>query len=76
MRVIAPGEAIPSGWASVDVRISRIEFLGALTRIDTTLAGGNMLRVALLDQPLATLAVGDALTLAYEPSRVTGFKRR
>jgi hypothetical protein len=32
-----------------------------------------MLRVALLDQPLATLASGQPLTLAYDPRRVTGF---
>ena len=74
LRVIGPDETIPGGWASVAVRISRIEFLGALTRIETQLADGTMLRVALLDQPRATLALGHPLTLAYDPRRVTGFK--
>ena len=74
LRVIAPGETIPGGWASVAVRISRIEFLGALTRVETRLADGTTLRVALLDQPRATLALGHPLTLAYDPRRVTGFK--
>jgi ABC-type Fe3+/spermidine/putrescine transport system ATPase subunit len=74
LRVIAPGDAIPDGWASLEVLISRVEFLGALTRVETQLADGTMLRVALLDQPLETLSVGHALTLAYDPRRVTGFK--
>ena len=74
LRVIAPGATIPGGWASVEVRISRVEFLGALTRVETELADGTMLRVALLDEPLATLALGQPLTLAYDPRRVTGFK--
>ena len=74
IRVIAPGETVPAGWASVEVRVSRVEFLGALTRMETQLSDGMMLRVALLDQPLATLAAGQPLTLAYDPRRVTGFK--
>ena len=74
LRVIAAGEAIPAGWASVEVRISRVEFLGALTRVESELTDGTMFRVALLDQPLATLAPGQPLTLAYDPRRVTGFK--
>ena len=74
LRVIAAGETIPAGWASVEVRISRVEFLGALTRVESELTDGTMFRVALLDQPLATLAPGQPLTLAYDPRRVTGFK--
>ena len=74
LRVIAPGDAMPAGWASLEARISRVEFLGALTRVETQLADGTMLRVALLDQPLETLSLGHALTLAYDPRRVTGFK--
>ena len=74
LRMMAPGAAIPDGWASLGARISRIEFLGALTRVETQLSDGVMLRVALLDQPLETLALGNALTLAYDPRRVTGFK--
>jgi len=73
IRVIGPGETVPAGWATVDAQVSRVEFLGALTRIETQLADGKLLRVALLDQPLATLASGQPLTLAYDPRRVTGF---
>ncbi len=74
LRVIVPGDAIPDGWASLEARITRVEFLGALTRVETQLTDGTILRVALLDQPLATLSLGHALTLAYDPRRVTGFK--
>jgi spermidine/putrescine transport system ATP-binding protein len=74
LRVIAAGEPPPAGWAAVEARISRVEFLGALTRVETQLADGTLLRVALLDQPLETLALGHVLTLAYDPRRVTGFK--
>ena len=73
LRVMAAGDAVPTGWAAVEARISRVEFLGALTRVETQLADGTLLRVALLDQPLDTLALGHVLTLAYDPRRVTGF---
>ena len=74
LRVIAPGDKIPDGWASLEASVARVEFLGALTRVETRLADGAMLRVALLDQPIETLALGRALTLAYDPRRVTECK--
>jgi len=52
----------------------RVEFLGALTRVETRLADGEMIRVAVLDQPVDTLAIGTTLTLAYDPRRVTELK--
>ena len=76
LRVVARGEAIPEGWADVEARIARLEFLGALIRVETQLADGTVLRVALLDQPLATLAVEQPLRLAYDPRRVTCFASR
>ena len=74
LHVIPAGESAPAGWATLAATISRVELLGALTRVETTLADGAMLRVALLDQPIEQLAAGRALTLAYDPRRVTGFK--
>ena len=73
LRVIGPGETTPERWATVEARIARVEFLGALTRVETQLADGTALRVALLDQPLATLAVGQPLRFAYDPRRLTCF---
>ena len=74
LRVIAPGASAPADWASLKAIVSRVELLGALTRVETRLADGAMLRVALLDPPIDTLAAGSALTLAYDPRRVTAFK--
>ena len=74
LRVLAAGESAPAGWATLMATISRVELLGALTRIETTLADGALLRVALLDQPIEELAAGRALTLAYDPRRVTAFR--
>jgi len=66
--------AVPDGWASLETQILRVEFLGALTRVETRLADGEMIRVAVLDQPVDTLAIGTTLTLAYDPRRVTELK--
>ena len=74
LRVIATGESAPAGWATLAGTIARVELLGALTRMETRLADGALLRVALLDQPVEQLAAGSALTLAYDPRRVTAFK--
>ena len=74
LHVIAAGETAHAGWAELEVKISRVELLGALTRIETLLADGTMLRVALLDQPIEALTTGTTLTLAYDPQRVTEFK--
>jgi ABC-type Fe3+/spermidine/putrescine transport system ATPase subunit len=74
LRAIVPGAAVPGGWAAFEARVSRIEFLGVLTRVETTLPDGTMVRAAFLDQAPDSLALGHALTLAYDPQRVTVFK--
>jgi hypothetical protein len=74
LRVIAPGDVVPAGWTSLEARLVRVEFLGALTRLETRIAEGATLRVALLDQPLNALSPGCVLTLAYDPRRTTPFK--
>ncbi len=74
LHVLADGQAAPAGWATVETRVSRVEFLGPLIRLETTLAGGAMLRVAVLDQPLEALAIGHPLRLAYDPRRVTAYQ--
>ncbi|MGZ5174821.1 MAG: ABC transporter ATP-binding protein [Burkholderiales bacterium] len=74
LRVIAPGDVVPAGWTSLEARLVRVEFLGALTRLETRIAEGATLRVALLDQPLDALSPGCVLTLAYDPRRTTPFK--
>ncbi len=74
LRVIAAGDTLPPGWFSLAARIARVEFLGALTRLDVELAGGTTLRVALLDPSYDALSIGRALTLAYDPQRATPFQ--
>jgi len=69
LRVLAPGEALPAGWASVAAQIARVEFLGALTRVETRLADGALLRVALLDQPLDTLVAGHTLDIKWSATQ-------
>jgi ABC-type Fe3+/spermidine/putrescine transport system ATPase subunit len=67
------GEAPPKGWASLSARLVRLEFLGALTRIEAELSDGAPLRAAWLDWPLDRLKAGDDVTFAYEPRRITVF---
>jgi ABC-type Fe3+/spermidine/putrescine transport system ATPase subunit len=74
LRVVPAGGSPPPGWATLETRLGRVEFLGALTRLDLALAGGAVLRLAMLDVLPAELAVGDGtLTVAYDPSRATVF---
>jgi ABC-type Fe3+/spermidine/putrescine transport system ATPase subunit len=75
LSLLAPGEAAPRGWAVLDVRLAQVEFLGALTRLETRIGAGTLLRVATLDRPQAALAPGDSARLAYDPRRVTVFRR-
>ena len=73
LRPLRDGEAAPQGFASLPAELLRLEFLGAVTRIEAKLASGATLRAAVLDQPAATLRVGDRLTFVYDPERVTAF---
>jgi ABC-type Fe3+/spermidine/putrescine transport system ATPase subunit len=75
LRVIAADETPPPGWHSIEAQVARVEFLGTLTRVETRLAGGTMLRVALLDQPLDALTAGRMLRLGYDPRRVNVLDR-
>jgi len=44
--------------------------LGPISRFDITLANGTVLRMATLDAPHRMVAVGDAVTVAYEHARL------
>jgi ABC-type Fe3+/spermidine/putrescine transport system ATPase subunit len=61
----------PAGWPRLDGTVVRIEMLGPLSRFDVTLANGTLIRMATLDVPHRAVAVGDAVTLAYEHARLT-----
>jgi ABC-type Fe3+/spermidine/putrescine transport system ATPase subunit len=73
LRPLLAGEAAPEGWATLAATVARLEFLGALTRIDAKLDDGTRVSVAALDIPLDRIATGDTVTFAYDPDRVTTF---
>lgn len=68
---LRPAAGAPAEWPRLEGRLVRIEMLGPITRLDVLLADGTLVRAALLDDPGRTMAVGDAVTLAYDPARVT-----
>ncbi len=63
-------EEAPADWPRLAGTVARIEMLGALTRLDVTLANGAVLRMATLDQPHQALAEGASVALAYDPQRL------
>ncbi|MFL5139867.1 MAG: ABC transporter ATP-binding protein [Microvirga sp.] len=73
LRPLAAGDAAPEGFATIAAELTRLEFLGALTRIEARLRDGTLLRAAFLDMPLDRMAAGDAIVFAYDPERITVF---
>src|SRR3954469_484763 len=73
LRPLLAGEVAPDGWATLAATVARLEFLGALTRIEAKLGDGTRLSAAALDLPLDRIATGDTLTFGYDPDRVTTF---
>jgi hypothetical protein len=71
LRIVAPGTAPPEGWACVEAKLSRVEFLGAMTRAELLLAGGEVLRLATTELPPG---LGETVALAYDPAQVTVFE--
>src|SRR4051812_22616386 len=61
----------PADWPRLAGTVARVEMLGPLSRFDVTLANGTLIRMATLDAPQRGVAVGDAVTLAYEHARLT-----
>ena len=61
----------PAEWQRVAGTVAHVEILGPITRLDVRLADNSLLRVAMLDEPHRTLAIGETVTLAYDPARLT-----
>jgi ABC-type Fe3+/spermidine/putrescine transport system ATPase subunit len=76
LRPVAPGASAPAGWALIAARLEHVEFLGALTRMDMSLAEGIRLRVAALDLPAGWVREAGTVDLVYDPARVTAFRAR
>jgi iron(III) transport system ATP-binding protein len=74
LRIIAPGAASDPGEARLEGMVTNAEFLGALTRLDLELAGGTLLKVAVLDDAASRATAGQLIVLAYDPARLTVFR--
>jgi len=66
LRLLAPGEAILPGWATLTGTLGEVEYLGPVTRCVVALADGAQLHVMALAPP----AISGAATLAFDPRRV------
>jgi ABC-type Fe3+/spermidine/putrescine transport system ATPase subunit len=75
LQIVGGGQAAPAGMAQIEATIGRVEFIGALSRVDVELAGGMALKVAVLDDMAAFAKPGGSIVLAYDPARVTVFRR-
>jgi iron(III) transport system ATP-binding protein len=65
LRLQAPTEALPAGWAALDGRLGEIEYLGPITRFSVVLADGTPLHLMALAPPAEPGTV-----IAYDPQRV------
>ena len=68
------GEDAPAGWPRLQGIVASVEMLGPITRLDMKLANGTIVRMASLDAPQRTVRDGEAVTLAYDPARLTVVK--
>src|SRR4029079_14136439 len=65
-RLLAPGEAVPSGWATLSGTLGDIEYLGPVTRFAVALADGALLQLMAVEPP----SMSGAVSVAYDPRRV------
>jgi hypothetical protein len=70
---LVDGQSLPEGCTAVSAKLTRLEFLGAVTRLEASIGEGGVLRSAVLDAPLHRLKLGETLRFAYDPQRATVF---
>ena len=73
VRCLAPDAKTPSGEAVLDATVAKSEFIGPLVRLDLTLAGGQPVKVAMLDTPEARFTPGSTVRVAFDPARASLF---
>jgi ABC-type Fe3+/spermidine/putrescine transport system ATPase subunit len=66
LRLLASGETVPAGWATLSGTLGDVEYLGPVTRFSVTLGDGAPLQLMALAPPSGSGAV----TVAYDPRRV------
>jgi ABC-type Fe3+/spermidine/putrescine transport system ATPase subunit len=75
LQVLGAGQAAPAGTAQLQATIASVEFIGALSRLDVELPGGEVLKVAVLDNPATLARPGGSIALVYDPARVIVFRQ-
>ena len=75
LRIVLPGDDSSARPARIEATVRKAEFIGALMRLETELADGTPLKVALLDDPRARASPGSRIVLAYDPTCVTAFQQ-
>jgi iron(III) transport system ATP-binding protein/putative spermidine/putrescine transport system ATP-binding protein len=75
LRIAHAGDANASRPAHLEATVRKAEFIGALTRLETELADGTPLKIAVLDDPRANTSPGSGIVVAYDPARVTVFRQ-
>jgi len=66
LRLLAPGETVPAGWAALSGTLGDVEYLGPVTRFSVVLGDAALLQLMALAPPSGSGAV----TVAYDPRRV------
>jgi ABC-type Fe3+/spermidine/putrescine transport system ATPase subunit len=61
----------PAEWPVLSGSVAHLELLGPLVRLDVRLADGTILKAAMLDAPDRQVQAGAAISLAYDPARLT-----
>jgi ABC-type Fe3+/spermidine/putrescine transport system ATPase subunit len=74
LRILAASQSCAAGEARLEVTVVKSEFIGALIRIEAELAGGAIIKVAVLDAADSLATPGSRVVLAYDPARVTVFR--
>ena len=75
LRIVRPGDVDSARPAHIEATVTKVEFIGALVRLEGELADGTPLKVAVLDDPTASASPGSRIVLAYDPARVTVFRQ-
>jgi len=71
LRLLPPDAAAPVGWQSLAGTVAHVEILGPITRVETHLADGTLVKLATLDEPHLPLQPGQSVTLVFDPARLT-----
>ncbi|HEX2655285.1 MAG TPA: ABC transporter ATP-binding protein [Xanthobacteraceae bacterium] len=66
LRVMAPADPLPPGWATLTGTLGGLEYLGPVTRFHVELSGGTALQMIALAPP----ATKGAVTVGYDPQKV------